>query len=155
MRIADMTITAGLGFTVDHLAEALTARSEGLWFEVHSEAFMVENGPRLAALQALAERYPISLHGAGLSLVSSAPPRREVLARLRWLSERVMPIAISDHLGWQKWGGVQYADYLPFARSEEVLKAAADNIMRVQDALGRRIMVENPEKPRHISGRLY
>ena len=54
-----MATTAGLGFKTEHLIEALSAQAEGLWFEVHAENYMVEGGPRLAALDALAERFPM------------------------------------------------------------------------------------------------
>ncbi len=59
-----MIMTAGLGFKLEHLDEALTARNPGLWFEVHAENYMVDGGPRLRALVALAERFAISLHAS-------------------------------------------------------------------------------------------
>ncbi len=139
-----MTLTAGLGFKAEHLDAALAAQSRGLWFEVHAENYMVEGGPRLAALQALAERFPISLHGVGLSLASVEPPTAEHLARLRQLVDRIAPRAVSDHLAWQKWNGTHHADFLPFPRTREALTIAAGNIALVQDALGRAILVENP-----------
>jgi uncharacterized protein (UPF0276 family) len=139
-----MTMTAGLGFKLEHLDEALTARDPGLWFEVHAENYMVDGGPRLRALVALAERFPISLHGVGLSLASVAPPATDHLRRLRALSDLVRPAAISDHLAWQKWEGVHHSDFLPFPRTRRALDITADNVARVQDALGRSIMVENP-----------
>lgn len=139
-----MTLTAGLGFKMEHLAEALTTDAEGLWFEVHAENYMVDGGPRLAALSALAERHPISLHGVGLSIASVEPPCRDHLARLRRLAERVRPIAISDHLAWQKWEGVHHSDFLPFPRTTDALGHAVRNVRLIQDALGRPIMVENP-----------
>lgn len=139
-----MLMTAGLGFKPQHLDEALTTQAPGLWFEVHAENYMVDGGPRLAALTALAERFPVSLHGVGLSLASVEPPAAEHLARLRRLADRVCPAAISDHLAWQKWQGAYHADFLPFPRTEEALDITARNVARVQDALGRPIMVENP-----------
>lgn len=139
-----MPMTAGLGFKPQHLDEALTTQAPGLWFEVHAENYMVDGGPRLAALTALAERFPVSLHGVGLSLASVEPPAADHLARLRGLADRVRPAAISDHLAWQKWQGAHHADFLPFPRTEEALDITARNVARVQDALGRPIMVENP-----------
>ena len=139
-----MATTAGLGFKTEHLDEALAAQAQGLWFEVHAENYMVEGGPRLAALDALAERFPISLHGVGLSLASIEPPDPTHLHRLRRLADRIEPWAISDHLAWQKWNGAHHADFLPFPRTEEALAVTAANVSRVQDALGRSIMVENP-----------
>lgn len=139
-----MLMTAGLGFKLEHLDEALTARNPGLWFEVHAENYMVDGGPRLRALIALGERFPISLHGVGLSLASVEPPSPEHLGRLRRLVDRIGPAAVSDHLAWQTWQGVHHADFLPFPRTREALGIAAGNVARVQDALGRPIMVENP-----------
>lgn len=137
-------MTAGLGFKTEHLEEALTTRARGLWFEVHAENYMVDGGPRLAALTSLAERFPISLHGVGMSLASVEPPSKAHLARLRRLVDRIQPTAVSDHLAWQKWQGAHHADFLPFPRTHEALAVTAGNVARVQDALGRAIMVENP-----------
>ena len=139
-----MKITAGLGFKLQHFDEALTARADGLWFEVHTENYMVDGGPRLRALMALRERHAVSLHGVGLSIVSADPPSPEYLRRLRTLVEHVSPTLISDHLAWQKWNGRHHADFFPFPRTREALGYAADNLFRVQDLLGRPILVENP-----------
>lgn len=139
-----MTMTAGLGFKLEHLDEALTARNPGLWFEVHAENYMVDGGPRLRALVALAERFAISLHGVGLSLASVEPPAEDHLRRLRALADLIRPAAISDHLAWQKWEGAHHSDFLPFPRTRQALDITAGNVARVQDALGRTIMVENP-----------
>jgi uncharacterized protein (UPF0276 family) len=137
-------MTAGLGFKTDHLAEALTSRAAGLWFEVHAENYMVEGGPRLKALEALRERRPISLHGVGLSIASSQPPAPEHLARLKALADRIEPAAVSDHLAWQRWEGGHHADFLPFPRTQPALDIAVDNVDQVQAALKRPLLVENP-----------
>ena len=139
-----MTMTAGLGFKPEHLDEALTARNPGLWFEVHAENYMVDGGPRLGALVKLASCFPISLHGVGLSLASVTAPSTEHLSRLRRLIDRVQPAAVSDHLAWQKWEGAHHSDFLPFPRTREALDITVGNVARVQEALGRAIMVENP-----------
>jgi uncharacterized protein (UPF0276 family) len=136
--------TAGLGFKTEHLHDALTTRTPGLWFEVHAENYMVDGGPRLAALTRLAERFPVSLHGVGLSLASVEPPCAAHLARLRRLADRIGPAAISDHLAWRTWRGAHHADFLPFPRTHEALAITAGNVARVQDALGRAILIENP-----------
>lgn len=139
-----MTLTAGLGFKMEHLEEALAATLPGLWFEVHAENYMVDGGPRLAALILLRESRMISLHGVGLSLASVEPPCLDHLARLAQLVERVQPIAISDHLAWQRWNGMHHADFLPFPRTKAALQCTIDNVDRVQTCLRRKIMVENP-----------
>ncbi len=139
-----MTPTAGLGFKTEHLDEALASTRPGLWFEVHAENYMVDGGPRLAALAALRDRHPLSLHGVGLSLASVAPPAPDHLRRMKALADRVEPFMVSDHLAWQTWGGVHHADFLPFPRTRAALAVTIANVDRVQDGLGRTILVENP-----------
>ncbi|WP_158915611.1 DUF692 domain-containing protein [Caulobacter sp. S45] len=139
-----MTLTAGLGFKLEHFDDASMCRAQGLWFEVHAENYMVDGGPRLAALGALRDRHPISLHGVGLSIASDTAPDAEHLRRLAALVRRVEPIAVSDHLAWQKWDGVHHSDFLPFPRTRQALDRVVDNVGRVQDGLGRPMLVENP-----------
>jgi hypothetical protein len=139
-----MKLTAGLGFKTAHLTEALTSRADGLWFEVHAENYMVDGGPRLAALMALREARPLSIHGVGLSIASASSPDCDHLARLARLVERTTPFAVSDHLAWQRWNGIHHADFLPFPRTRRALRRVIANVGRVQDALGRPILIENP-----------
>jgi uncharacterized protein (UPF0276 family) len=145
-------MTAGLGFKTAHLDEALTSRAAGLWFEVHAENYMVDGGPRLAALEALRGRHPISLHGVGLSIASSQPPTPEHLARLKALAERIDPAAVSDHLAWQRWEGGHHADFLPFPRTQAALDIVVGNVDRVQAALNRPLLVENPSMYTDLPG---
>jgi uncharacterized protein (UPF0276 family) len=73
-----------------------------------------------------------------------SPPSPEYLRRLKALATRVAPALISDHLAWQKSNGRHHSDFFPFPRTREALGYAADNLSRVQDSLGCRILIENP-----------
>ena len=139
-----MTPTAGLGLKSQHYADALACEAEGLWFEVHPENYMSAGGPRLAALEAIRERRPISLHGVGLSLAADADPDREHLAALKRLADRFEPFVVSEHLAWSTHRGQHQPDLLPFPRTHAALARIAGNIGRMQDALDRRVLVENP-----------
>ena len=134
--------SAGLALKPEHYAEALAAPADGLWFEVHSENYMVRGGPRLAWLEAISERHPLSLHGVGLSLAADVD--LEHLARLAELTRRFEPWLVSEHLAWSAWRGAYYPDLLPFPRTSAALARIVDNVERVQDALGRAIAIENP-----------
>jgi uncharacterized protein (UPF0276 family) len=136
--------SAGLGLKPAHYEEALAAPADGLWFEVHPENYMVEGGPRLAWLEAIRARHPISLHGVGLSLAADAEPDPAHLARLAQLARRFEPVLVSEHLAWSTWRGAYHPDLLPFPRTDEALARIADNVDRAQDALQRRIAIENP-----------
>lgn len=135
---------AGLGLKPDHYPDALDCTAEGLWFEVHPENYMVEGGPRLAWLEAIGSRHPLSLHGVSLSLAADCPPDERHLKRLKALIERVQPALISEHLAWSAWRGQYHPDLLPFPRTVEALQRIASNIQRTQDALGRPVAIENP-----------
>lgn len=139
-----MALGAGLGFKPQHLDDALAAAGGGLWFEVHAENYLTAGGPRLAALSALAERFPISIHGVGLSLAGDASPDPDHLAAVTRLAERFQPALVSEHLAWSRTPGAYLPDLLPFPRTRAALDRVADNVERTQDALGRTILVENP-----------
>ncbi|HEY4293747.1 DUF692 domain-containing protein [Luteibacter sp.] len=137
-------LAAGMGFKPQHIEDALHRASPGLWFEVHPENYLAEGGPHPAMLDALAERHPVSLHGVSLSLAAAAPPDPRHLHRLRRLVDRVKPVLVSEHLAWSTWGGAYVPDLLPFPRSHEALARVVENVQRSQDALGRKLSLENP-----------
>ncbi len=139
-----MTPAAGIGFKAEHFAEAVASPAAGLWFEVHAENYMIEGGPRLAMLEALRRERPLSLHGVGMSLAGAAEPDRDHLAALKHLVDRFEPVLVSEHLAWSRLDGRCFPDLLPVPRTNEVLARCAANIGRVQDALGRQILIENP-----------
>jgi uncharacterized protein len=139
-----MTPAAGVGFKAEYYAEALAAPAADLWFEVHAENYMVAGGPRLAMLEAVRRERPLSLHGVGMSLAGHADPDSDHLSGLKRLVDRFEPVLVSEHLAWSRLDGRCFPDLLPVPRTNEVLARCAANIGRVQDALGRRILIENP-----------
>jgi uncharacterized protein len=135
---------AGLGLKPNHYEAALDCAASGLWFEVHPENYMVGGGPRLAWLEAIGSRHPLSLHGVSLSLAADCPPDDTHLQRLKALADRVQPALVSEHLAWSAWRGQYHPDLLPFPRTHEALNRIAGNIQKTQDVLQRRIAIENP-----------
>ena len=148
-------LTAGLGLKPQHYDAALACPADGLWFEVHPENYMVDGGPRLAWLEAIRARHAISLHGVALSLAADAVPDALHLSRLAALAKRIQPQLISEHLAWSTWRGAYHPDLLPFPRTHEALARIADNILRTQDALQRRIAIENPSHYLKIVGHAW
>jgi hypothetical protein len=148
-------LTAGLGLKPQHYDAALACPADGLWFEVHPENYMVAGGPRLAWLEAIRAHHAISLHGVALSLAADAEPEPAHLARLAGLARRIEPALISEHLAWSTWRGAYHPDLLPFPRTGEALVRIADNISRTQDALHRRIAIENPSHYLKMDGHAW
>ena len=137
-------LTAGLSLKPQYYEAAAACRADGLWFEVHPENYMVAGGPRLAWLEKIREQHGVSLHGVALSLAADTEPDASHLARLASLAQRVQPTLMSEHLAWSTWRGAYHPDLLPFPRTDAALLRIADNISRTQDALQRRIAIENP-----------
>jgi uncharacterized protein (UPF0276 family) len=137
--------TAGIGLRHPHVADLIDRPPPDLaWVEVHSENYMADGGPRLRQLELIRERYGLSLHGVGLSLGSADEPDRAHLARIRRLIDRFEPALVSEHIAWSVEGGHYLNDLFPIPYTEEALATVARNIAIAQDALGRRILVENP-----------
>jgi hypothetical protein len=133
----------GIGLRGPHLAEVLATRPPIPWLEVHPENYL-GGGPAARALETLRRDYPISLHAVGLSLGSAAGPDRCHLARVRELAGRLGPALVSEHLAWSQVGGAYLNHLLPLPYTEESLAAVCRSVDAVQDALGRRVLVENP-----------
>lgn len=145
-------VTTGIGLKPQHFDAALAITDTGMWFEVHPENYLVDGGPRRALLECIRARHPVSLHGVSLSLAADAAPDKVHLARLAELADQIEPVLVSEHLAWSAWRGMYLPDLLPFPRTQAALTRVASNIARTQEALGRRIAIENPSHYVAIEG---
>lgn len=148
-------LSAGVGLKPTYYEQALACPAEGMWFEAHPENYFVEGGPRIAWLEAIRSRHPISLHGVALSLAADCMPDPTHLKRLAALVKRIDPILVSEHLAWSAWRGIYHPDLLPFPRTTHALQRIVDNIQCTQEALGRRIALENPAHYVRIDGHAW
>lgn len=148
-------LAAGVGLKPEHFEVALAAPSDGLWFEVHAENHLVDGGPRLAWLEAIRERHPLSLHGVSLSLAGTCALDTGHLRRFGVLVRRLQPALVSEHLAWSRFGGGWLPDLLPFARTTEALQRICARIQRTQDAFGRTIAIENPSHYLRLAGHTW
>jgi uncharacterized protein len=134
----------GLGLRTVHYGHILEALPPVDWFEVISENYMQTAGRPLHFLDAIADRYPVVMHGVSLSIGSTDPLDREYLAELRALRDRVRARWVSDHLCWTGVAGTNTHDLLPMPYTEEALRHVVGRIREVQDFLGAPIALENP-----------
>ena len=135
---------AGVGLKQPHVDSALACSEPSLWFEVHTENYMVAGGPRLAQLRRVREAFPVSFHGVGASLGGPAPPDPRHLAAVGRLVEEFEPVLVSEHAVWSSANGVWFADLLPLPRTGDALRRLVEGVDRYQEAIGRRILIENP-----------
>jgi len=139
-----LAAAVGIGLRSVHVADVIATRPAVAWLEVHAENYMASGGPTLAALERIRESYPVAIHAVGLSLGSADPLDARHLRRLRALVERIQPALVSDHLSWSSLGGRYVNHLLPLPYTDEALHLVCDHVAQAQDALGRRLLVENP-----------
>ncbi|PLX35949.1 MAG: hypothetical protein C0606_17855 [Hyphomicrobiales bacterium] len=135
---------AGVGLKADHYRTILDDDPDVGFFEVHAENYMGDGGAPHRYLTAIRERYPLSLHGVGLSIGADRPLDRDHLARLKALNERYRPELFSEHLAWSTHGDTFFNDLLPVPYTEATLARVVEHIDEVQTVLGRRMLLENP-----------
>ncbi len=144
----------GVGLKPAHYREALSPRVVRLragqsveppdFFEVHAENYMGDGGAPHAWLTAIREKFQLSLHGVCLSIGGADPLDKNHLKRLKALTDRYDPAFISEHLAWSAHGGMFFNDLIAPPFSTGSLARIASHVSEAQDALGRRILIENP-----------
>jgi hypothetical protein len=135
---------AGVGLKARHGETILETRPDVGWFEIHAENYMCAGGPAHRQLERIRADYPISLHGVGLSIGGERPLDEAHLARLKDLDRRYQPGLFSEHLAWSTHDGIYFNDLLPVPYTSEALDRVCDHVDRVQEVLGRRMLLENP-----------
>jgi uncharacterized protein (UPF0276 family) len=134
----------GVGYKPQHFAAIMADAGPVGWLEIHAENYMGAGGRPLAQLRHLAERFPISVHGVGLSIGGEGPLSESHLQRLKHLCDWLQPASFSEHLAWSTHDGAYLNDLLPLPYTPATLARVCDHIDAVQTVLGRRMLLENP-----------
>lgn len=147
-RSAEVPARAGVGLKAEHYA-AIEASAgdtaDGVaWFEIHAENYMGAGGPPHAHLRAIRDRFPISVHGVGLSIGGEQGLDPAHLARLGHVVQTYGPGLFSEHLAWSSHDVGYLNDLLPVPYTEAAARRVADHVSQVQETVGRRMLLENP-----------
>lgn len=134
---------AGVGLRTPHYRAFLEGRPAVGFIEVHSENYLARAGWDWHVLAELRRDYPVSLHGVGLGLGSARGFSNAHLERVRALVEAIDPFLVSEHLSWGALADRQLNDLLPLTLDGAALALLCERVDRVQEALGRRLLVEN------------
>jgi uncharacterized protein (UPF0276 family) len=92
--------------------------------------------------RALAERYPLVLHGLSLDIGGPDPIDTELVAAVATLMRDVDVALYSEHLTYCAAEGHLY-DLLPIPFTQEAVYHVAERVRQVQDIIGRPIALEN------------
>lgn len=134
----------GVGLRAPHYGYVLDQQPAVDWFEVISENYLDSGGYPRYALDRVAERYPVVLHGVSLSIGSTDPLDFDYLHQLRRLADAVGAAWVSDHVCWTGVAGCNTHDLLPIPLTEAALVHVAHRVRIVQDFLERPLILENP-----------
>ena len=138
---------AGIGLKPQHYVAILDSETQPgrpAWVEVHPQNYFCDGGPPHRWLSAVAEHYPVSFHSVGLSLGTADGLIEDQLERLASLCDRYNPAMVSDHLSYSGNAHDRFADLLPIPYTHEALNHFAAQVDRVQQRLGRQMLIENP-----------
>lgn len=133
----------GLGLRRQHYETILQDQPALDWFEILTENYLVPGGKPLHYLDRIRALYPMVMHGVSMSIGSSDALNLDYLQQVKALARRIEPEWISDHLCWTGVDGLNMHDLLPIPYTEEALWHVVERVRRVQDILGRQILLEN------------
>lgn len=148
----NITASAGIGLRAPHIESILRQDQEPgqaiPWLELLVDNWLAAGGFSRHYLLALAERYPLTLHGVGLSLAGIEPLDLEYLAKIRTVMRETDALWYSEHLCFSQLGFSQLAshfshDLLPVPYTEALISHLSTRISQVQDFLGVPLLVEN------------
>jgi uncharacterized protein (UPF0276 family) len=137
----------GLGLRAQHYSHIAQSSPKIDWFEALSENYMglSQSGPGrpLKILESIRKDHDIVLHGVSLSLGSTDELDFQYLEKLKSLSNIIQPRFISEHLCWTGVDGENLHDLLPLPFTKETIEHLTSRILKVQEFLGGRILLEN------------
>lgn len=143
MPFPDQPLGFGVGLRAPHYKDFLERRPKVDWLEVHTENYLDPGGWDAHVLEQLRQDYPISLHGVGMGIGSARGFSERHLQRVGEVVNRIEPALVSEHLCWGAVDDRHLNDLLPMPLTQEALTLVCARVERIQDALGRRILLEN------------
>ncbi len=135
---------SGLGLKPSHVDQLLSTRPDVGFLEVHAENYLVDGGPMLRHLEQVRSKYPLTIHGVGLSIGGETGLDDLHLNAVAGLVRRFEPAVFSEHLAWSSHGGRFFNDLLPLPYNLRTLQRVCEHIDRIQSRIGRRMLLENP-----------
>lgn len=132
----------GLGLRRDFIDAFLSAETHPDFIEIAPENWIGFGGRHAKLLAQCAEKAPLLCHGLSLSIGGPHPLNVKFIQQIKtFLQQYNIPI-YSEHLSYTHDDGYLY-DLLPIPMTEDAVKYVAERILRVQDILGQRLVIEN------------
>lgn len=133
----------GIGLRPRHFTEWLERASPLGLVEVITENVLGRGGRPRAVLDAVRRDAKVALHGVSLNIGGLDPVPLDRVDAIAALSSELSAEWVSDHLCFGAFGGHHAHDLWPIPFSEASLRNVVERVQRVQDRLGRRLVLEN------------
>lgn len=134
---------AGIGLRSQHIHQILDNEIPVPWLELLVDNWLTEGGLTRRYLDAVTERYPVTLHGVGLSLGGTEALDFNYLQNIKDTQQHTNALWYSEHLCFSQLHRYYSHDLLPLPYTEEAITHVVDRIQQVQDFLGQQILIEN------------
>ncbi|USA54514.1 DUF692 domain-containing protein [Acinetobacter sp. C32I] len=132
----------GLGLRREFIDTFLNADTHPDFIEVAPENWMGFGGRHAKLLGQCVEKASLICHGLSLSIGGPHPLNLEFIQQVKNFLQRYQVPIYSEHLSYTHDGGYLY-DLLPIPMTEAAVDYVAERILRVQDILGQRLVIEN------------
>ena len=132
----------GLGLRRELIDAFLRADQLPDFIEVAPENWMGFGGRHAKQFAACVERAPLICHGLSLSIGGPHPLNLEFVGQIKQFLKQHNALLYSEHLSYSHDGGYLY-DLLPIPMTEAAVIYVAERILKVQDILGQRLVIEN------------
>lgn len=133
----------GVGLRTPHIPDILQQAPDIPWLEILADNWLAPGGLTRDYLLAISERYPVTLHGVGLSLGAVTPLDLEYLQRIKTLQQQTQAVWYSEHCSFSEVHGEYIPDLLPLPYTEEAINHISERILQVQDVMGQPLLLEN------------
>lgn len=98
---------------------------------------------RLRALRTLGAQVPVTLHGVGMGLASTAPADLRRMERMARLVDFIRPRSWSEHMAFVRAGGIEIGHLAAPPRTARNVEAAIANVERAARIVGASPLLEN------------
>lgn len=141
----------GLGFR-DELGGWIDAHAEKVeCLEITAEHFFDDRGSRL---KELARRFPLFVHGLGLSLGTPGRLDPHRLERYAHVAETAGAEWVSEHIAFTRTPNVDLGHLNPVPPNRSNARLIADHAREISDRCGKPILLENITSYLHLRGDL-
>jgi len=134
----------GIGYRKDFSAAFLS--SEILkpdFVEVAPENWIGIGGYWKQELKKVLDKYPLYCHGLSLSVGSPEGVDVAFVKQVKQFLNDTQAVLYSEHLTFSKVDNAHLYDLLPIPFTQDAINRVVENINKVQDILGRRLILEN------------